>query len=236
MIYYHYNTNLVPKNQQSFIEQLFNCKNFEKSDRLIGSSKGRGITWFLNTQLELGVNVVLRHYRRGGLFGKIVKDHYFFRSFEKTRAYQEFSLLEKMHTWGLPVPRPIAIKIEKGFFYYYYRADIMLEKIKNTRDLSQILEKENLSSEQYSQIGALIRQLHNHQVHHTDLNIHNILLDTSGQFWLIDFDKCYIDVESNDWKQNNLERLLRSFHKEQGRLNIRFNDKDWEALLKGYNY
>lgn len=233
MIYYHHNANLVPSNQQSFVEQLFNCKNFEKSDRLLGFSKGRGVTWFLNTMPELGVNAVLRHYRRGGLFGKIVKDRYLFSGIEKTRAYQEFSLLENMHGWGLPVPRPIAIQIEKGLFCY--RADIMLEKIENTRDLSQILQEKALSSEQYAQIGQLIRQLHDHQVHHTDLNIHNILLDTSGRFWLIDFDKCYIDTENSGWKQNNLERLLRSFHKEQGRLNIQFSEKDWKALLKGYN-
>lgn len=233
MIYTHINAKLILPNHQPLIEQLFNCKNFEKSDRLLGFSKGRGITWFLNTQAELGMNVVLRHYRRGGLFGKIVKDRYFFRSIEKTRAYQEFNLLEKMHEWGLPVPRPVAIQIEKGFFCY--RADIMLEKVENTRDLSQILQKENLTAKQYQQIGQLIRQLHAHQVHHTDLNIHNILLDASGRFWLIDFDKCYLDTGNSRWKQENLDRLLRSFHKEQGRLNIHFSEKDWEELLKGYH-
>lgn len=232
MMYTHFNTNLVPEVQQPMITALLNCKNLEKSDRLLGFSKGRGITWFLNTQVELGINVVLRHYRRGGLFGKIVKDRYFFHSIEQTRAYQEFNLLEKMYEWGLPVPRPVAIQIEKGFFCY--RADIMLEKVENTRDLSQILQKENLTAKQYQQIGQLIRQLHDHQVHHTDLNIHNILLDTSGRFWLIDFDKCYLDAENGSWKQENLDRLLRSFHKEQGRLNIHFNKKNWEELLKGY--
>ena len=231
MFYYRFNANLVPKNQQNLIKQLFTCKNFEKSDRLLGFSKGRGITWFLNTQEELGVNCVLRHYRRGGLFGKIIKDHYFFNGIEHTRAFQEFNLLEKMHTWGLPVPRPIAIQIEKK--YCCYRADIMIEKVENTRDLSQILRKRTLTDEQYQQIGKLIRQLHDHQVHHTDLNIHNILQDTSGQFWLIDFDKCYIQ-QGDSWKKHNLDRLLRSFHKEQNRLNIHFSEQNWQALMNGY--
>ena len=231
MFYYRFNANLVPKNQQNLIKQLFTCKNFEKSDRLLGFSKGRGTTWFLNTQGELGVNCVLRHYRRGGLFGKIIKDHYFFNGIEHTRAFQEFNLLEKMHTWGLPVPRPIAIQIEKK--YCCYRADIMIEKVENTRDLSQILRNRTLTDEQYQQIGKLIRQLHNHQVHHTDLNIHNILQDTSGQFWLIDFDKCYIQ-QGDSWKKHNLDRLLRSFHKEQNRLNIHFSEQNWPALMNGY--
>ena len=231
MFYYHFNANLVPQNQQILLEKFFTCKNFEKSDRLLGFAKGRGITWFLNTQAELGVNCVLRHYRRGGLFGKIIKDSYLFRGIEHTRAFQEFSLLEKMCTWSLPVPRPIAIQIEKRFCCY--RADIIIEKVENTRDLSQILQSRILTDEQYQQIGKLIRRLHNHQVHHTDLNIHNILQDTSGQFWLIDFDKCYIQP-GNDWKQGNLDRLLRSFHKEQNRLNIHFSEQNWQALINGY--
>ena len=136
MFYYHFNANLVPQNQQILLEKMFTCKNFKKSDRLLGFAKGRGITWFLNTQAELGVNSVLRHYRRGGLFGKVIKDSYLFRGIEHTRAFQEFSLLEKMCAWRLPVPRPIAIQIEKRFCCY--RADIIIEKVENTRDLSQI--------------------------------------------------------------------------------------------------
>ena len=66
MIYTHFNSDLVPTAEQPFIEQLFACKNFEKSDRLLGYSKGRGITWFLNAQHELGRDIVLRHYYRGG--------------------------------------------------------------------------------------------------------------------------------------------------------------------------
>lgn len=229
---YRFNEDILNPTQAEFVQSLFGCKSFENSNRLLGFSKGRGTTWFLNTSTELGINVVLRHYYRGGLFGKIVKDHYLFTQFEKTRPYQEFSLLQQMREWGLPVPRPIAIHIERHLCCY--RADIMLEKLDNAQDLSKILQTQNLSAEQYQQIGRLIRQLHNHQVHHSDLNIHNILLDSNGTFWLIDFDKCGIEP-AEKWKQRNLDRLLRSFRKEQERLNILFNEKDWESLLVGYS-
>lgn len=229
---YRFNEDILNPTQAEFVQSLFGCKSFENSNRLLGFSKGRGTTWFLNTSIELGINVVLRHYYRGGLFGKIVKDHYLFTQFEKTRPYQEFSLLQQMREWGLPVPRPIAIHIERHLCCY--RADIMLEKLDNAQDLSKILQTQNLSAEQYQQIGRLIRQLHNHQVHHSDLNIHNILLDSNGTFWLIDFDKCGIEP-AEKWKQRNLDRLLRSFRKEQERLNILFNEKDWESLLVGYS-
>ncbi|MEG9488309.1 3-deoxy-D-manno-octulosonic acid kinase [Mannheimia indoligenes] len=231
-IQYLFNADLIPEEQAEFVQSLLNCKTFENSDRLLGFSKGRGTTWFLNTVPELGINVVLRHYYRGGLFGKFIKDSYFFTRFENTRAYKEFFLLQQMLAWGLPVPRPVAIKVEKTLCCY--RADIMLEKLENTQDLSKILQSQALSNEQYEQIGKLIRRLHNHQVHHSDLNIHNILLGNEGKFWLIDFDKCGIE-QGESWKQSNLDRLLRSFKKEQTRLNILFNEENWQAVLKGYS-
>lgn len=232
MAYYQFNENIVPNTHTQFVEQLLDCKDFSQSDRLLGLSTGRGTTWFLNTEKELGVNSVLRHYYRGGLFGKFIKDRYFFVSLGKTRAAQEFELLQQLHQWNLPVPRPIAFKIERNIGFY--QADILLEKIANTQDLSQYLKTQKLTAEQYQQIGTLIRQLHDHQVHHSDLNIHNILLDHAGKFWLIDFDKCQIQ-QGSDWKQLNLARLLRSFHKEQNRLGIQFSESDWAELLKGYN-
>lgn len=232
MIYYHFNQTLVSKAHQLVLESLFNQQDFIHSERLLGFSKGRGTAWFLNTQAELGINIVLRHYYRGGLFGKIVKDHYLFRSLKQTRAYQEFELLQKMSDWGLPVPRPVGIQIQKKLFCY--QANIMIEKIEQTQDLSKLLQKQALSAKQYQQIGQLIRQLHNKQVHHSDLNIHNILLDSAEKFWLIDFDKCHVE-QGNEWKKENLNRLLRSFRKEKGRLNILFDETDWENLLKGYH-
>ena len=232
MLYYTFNTEIVPQTRQEFIKRLFVCKNREKSDRLLGVARGRGTTWFLNARAEIGINIVLRHYYRGGLFGKLVKDSYLFKSIERTRAAQEFDLLRKMHAWGLPVPRPIAFQIEK--FFCHYRADIMLEKLENTQDLSKLLQMQTLSAEQYRQIGHLIRRLHDKQIHHSDLNIHNILLGEDGKFWLIDFDKCGIDPNSG-WKRANLDRLLRSFKKERIRLGIRFNGQDWQNLLEGYD-
>lgn len=229
---YLFNDALVPTAVQPLLRELFSRKNFANFHRLIGSSTGRGTAWFLDLQTELGLNVVLRHYRRGGLFGKIVKDRYLFRSLPQTRAVQEFHLLKQMREWGLPVPRPIAVQVKRGWLCY--QADIMLEKIENTADLSQFLQKNRLTDGQYQQLGKLIHQLHQHQVHHSDLNIHNILLDQNGQFWLIDFDKCGV-AQGESWKIANLDRLLRSFKKEQIRLGIQFNDENWASVLKGYS-
>lgn len=231
MIYTHFNPEFVAPQAQTFVQQLLACKTFENSDRLLGYSKGRGTTWFLNTHAELGVNTVLRHYYRGGLFGKVIKDQYLFTQLDRTRTAQEFAILQQMHAWGLPVPRPVAYQVKRSCFWY--QADILIELIPHTQDLSKLLQQTTLSVVQYQQIGRIIRALHDHQVCHTDLNIHNILLDNQGQFWLIDFDKCRIQ-SGNEWKQENLARLLRSFKKEQTRLNIQFSEADWAALCEGY--
>lgn len=229
---YHFNSHLVTKSQQDFVTQLLDCNDFEHSDRLLGFSKGRGITWFIATQDKLGVDCVRRHYYRGGLFGKIVKDYYLFQGIDKTRAAQEFHLLQQMAEWGLPTPRPIAYKITRlGFFY---QADILLEKINHTQDLSQYLQQTRLNEKECHSIGGLIRRLHDLQIYHSDLNIHNILRQQeSGQFYLIDFDKCHIQ-QGNEWKKANLDRLLRSFNKEKERLKIHFDDQHWQAILAGY--
>ncbi|MCK3656941.1 3-deoxy-D-manno-octulosonic acid kinase [Pasteurellaceae bacterium Macca] len=229
MYYYQFNPKLVPEHTQPLVVQLLDHKNL--NSRLLGQSKGRGITYFLYTETELGVNSVLRHYYRGGLFGKFVKDRYAFQSYEQTRAVKEFELLQQLHRWGLPTPRPIGLKITRQFGCY--QGDILIEKIENTQDLSQYLQKQPLTYQQYEQLGILIRQLHNYQVQHTDLNIHNILIDNTGKFWLIDFDKCAI-TEGDSWKKQNLDRLLRSFHKEVGRLAIQFQAENWAALMAGY--
>lgn len=231
-MHYHFNSALVSESQQALIKQLLDCKSFTDHDRLLGFSKGRGTTWFLNTIAELGFDSVLRHYYRGGLFGKLVKDRYLFRSLAQTRCAQEFHLLEQLYQWGLPVPRPIAFKVTRTLFCY--QADILLEKIANTQDLSHYLQQHTLDTSDYRNIGALIRRLHNHQICHSDLNIHNILRENeTGHFYLIDFDKCAMQ-EGDNWKSENLKRLQRSFIKEQKRLNIRFTLNDWQAILDGY--
>ena len=103
----------------------------------------------------------------------------------------------------------------------------------NAKDLVAVLETEYLPEEIYIAIGKQIKKLHQAQVNHTDLNIHNILLDDQNKIWIIDFDKCY-QQEGSDWKAGNLDRLKRSFHKEVERFSIKWQESDWKALRKGY--
>ncbi|SMB90497.1 3-deoxy-D-manno-octulosonic acid kinase [Pasteurella testudinis DSM 23072] len=217
-------------------EQLFDIHFWQQQRRVIGQAKGRGITWFLQADdLDIGKNLALRHYYRGGWSAKFNRDRYFDRSLKNSRSFAEFKMLRRLHKAGLPVPQPIAARVIKKTVGY--QADILLERVENSSDLTALLHQQTLSVAQWQEIGELIRQMHDLQVCHRDLNAHNILLQQqNGQqkFWLIDFDKCAF-LSGDDWKQGNLERLHRSFLKEVGRMRIRFSEQNWQALLDGYH-
>ncbi len=61
-------------------EDFFNADFWRRQNRILGSAQGRGTTWFLQTADLFGVNTALRHYYRGGLWGKFNKDRYRFSS------------------------------------------------------------------------------------------------------------------------------------------------------------
>lgn len=215
--------------------EFFTPEFWQRQNRVIGSAQGRGTTWFIeleNAQKET-LQGALRHYRRGGLFGKIVQDGYFFTGWEQTRSYQEYHLLQHLIDSGVNVPKPYAARAVKNGLSY--RADLLSEKIANARDLVAILEQAPLSPEVYSSIGQQIAKMHAALVNHTDLNIHNILLDDQNKVWIIDFDKCRIEPETNDkWQENNLQRLLRSFRKERNKKEIKWQPEDFRFVLEGY--
>ncbi|HEX5792197.1 MAG TPA: 3-deoxy-D-manno-octulosonic acid kinase, partial [Rheinheimera sp.] len=204
---------------------------WQQQGAIIGQSQGRNTAWFVRHQHS---RFVLRHYYRGGLVGKLVQDRFSYRSLLHSRAMQEFALLRHMRRCGLPVPRPLAAQYRHALCYY--RSDIIIELIADSRDLCTVLAGgETLTSAQWQQLGAMLAQFHQHGIYHSDLNCHNILLDTKGRFWLIDFDKCRIRA-AGDWQQQNLARLLRSLQKErQLQPEFGWQPEQWPALLQGYN-
>ncbi|WP_156143321.1 3-deoxy-D-manno-octulosonic acid kinase [Vibrio sinaloensis] len=208
--------------------QAFDVDFWQQNDAIIGSAEGRGTTWFIQTQT---MQAALRHYRRGGLFGKLVSDSYWFTGWQETRSYAEFQLLKTLADAGVHVPKPIAARaITSGLTY---RADLISEKIAHAEDLVGILQRREMSAEEYYRVGVEIAKMHHAQVNHTDLNIHNLLLDRDGQVWIIDFDKCY-HQDGTDWQQNNLDRLLRSFVKEKNKRSIHWQEAHFSPLLEGY--
>lgn len=222
-VYMIYNDGLIDD-----VSKCFNNEYWRNENAIIGSAQGRGTTWFI--QLST-VKAALRHYRRGGLFGKIISDRYFFTGYEKTRSIAEFHLLNHLKEMNVNVPTPIAARVVRKNITY--QADLLSEKIPNAVDLVVVLQQRRLTNQELFDIGKEVKKLHKAQVNHTDLNIHNILINTDSKVWIIDFDKCYQQVGEN-WKDANLNRLLRSFRKEVNKHSILWSEDDWQLLLNGY--
>ncbi|MEP4892409.1 MAG: 3-deoxy-D-manno-octulosonic acid kinase [Aliiglaciecola sp.] len=202
---------------------------WQQNNSVIGSAAGRGTTHFIQSEQH---KLVLRHYRRGGLIGKILNDQYLYLGLPSTRAFQEYLLLEKMKGMGLPAPTPVAYRVVKKGLYYH--GDLITLKIPNAQDIHHVLQTRPLSEQEWRDIGNTIALFHQQQIYHHDLNIHNIMLDDAGKVWLIDFDKC-AEKDGESWKQNNLDRLLRSLNKESNKMaNYHFEHKNWSLLIDGY--
>lgn len=204
---------------------LFDAGYWQEQGKILGSASGRGTTWFV--QLD-SMQAALRHYRRGGLFGKLVKDQYWFSGWEQTRSAQELNLLQILIGAGVNVPRPIAARAVKTGLTY--QADLLCERIPNARDLVSILQEKPLPEVMYQKIGQEIAKMHKVNVNHTDLNIHNILIDDQDKVWIIDFDKC-CQQSDGDWKRSNLDRLKRSFEKELKNKRISWSQADFDLLV-----
>lgn len=205
--------------------------------KITGSSQGRFTTYFIDYTDDAGItnNMVLRHYYRGGMVRYLSKDKFIYTGIEKTRCYLELEMLAKMSALALPVPVPVAARVQKHGFSLCSNA-ILIETIPGTKDGFHHLIDGPLVDKTWFAIGQTIKRFHDENVFHSDLNIHNILIDTNQNVYLIDFDNCKFLEKDDKWPTQNLARLYRSLMKEK-RLHdcFHFEQSDWQTLLAGYN-
>lgn len=192
-------------------------------------SGGRGNTLILG---DGDREYVLRHFRRGGLVGRLVRDSYLWLGEDRTRSFSEWRVLQKLANAGLPVPRPaVARYCRRGLFY---TADIITVRVPDIRSLSARLADAPLPRSTWQAIGAGLARFHDAGVDHADLNAHNVQLDDGGAMWLLDFDKARIQ-SAGAWRQRNLERLHRSLRKIRAQdKRVNYAEPAWEALIAGY--
>ena len=192
-------------------------------------SGGRGNTMFVGTGPR---QFVLRHFLRGGLVGKLVRDFYLWTGEDTTRSFAEWRLLAKLAANNLRVPRPAAARyVRYGLFY---RADIITVRIPQVKPLWQYIADEARGHEFWQSIGAAIHEFHKSGVYHADMNAYNLQVDRRGKLWMLDFDRGRL-LPPGPWQQKTLGRLHRSLAKVSVLdPKFQFQPQDWDALLDGY--
>jgi 3-deoxy-D-manno-octulosonic acid kinase len=194
-----------------------------------GEARGRGTTYFIRSGKQ---NFVLRHYRRGGLIARVLRDHYFWQGEAATRAFAEWQLLYHLHRAGLPVPAPVAARYKRQG--PTYTADLITERLVDSIPLADALRRRGIPILGWITIGRCIRSFHDLGVCHPDLNAHNILLVGDDAVYLIDFDRGRL-MKPGLWCDGNLVRLRRSLEKiTYGLGPDHFSEADWHGLLDGY--
>jgi len=93
----------------------FDPRNLAERQALVGEVCGRGPTYFIRIEQQ---DWVLRHYQRGGVVAGFVQDSYVWIGLHRTRPWREWHMLQKLYSWQLPVPRPVAARASRhGLFY-----------------------------------------------------------------------------------------------------------------------
>jgi len=191
---------------------------------------GRGTVVFVRSGIR---EWALRHYRRGGLIGRFLDDQYLWSGADRTRSFREWRLLRKLHDLGLPVPRPVAASFTRCGAVY--TANLITTRIPGAEPLSRRLKRAPLTEAGWIAIGRCVRQFHDAGVFHADLTAHNLLVDTSDEPWLLDFDRGQLRHPGR-WRRANLERFLRSLRKVSREVaGLHVTRRDWEVLVNSYD-
>jgi 3-deoxy-D-manno-octulosonic acid kinase len=211
--------------------ERFTPEGWLHAEVLTGSlrSGGRGNTMFVG---NVPRQFVLRHYRRGGLLGKLVHDTYIFSGEDLTRSFMEWRLLDKLAANNMNVPRPAAARFcRHGTFY---TADLITVRIPDVVSLSQYIAAEDRGEAFWQSVGAAIWKFHEAGVYHADMNAYNVQVDKDGDIWMLDFDKGALK-SPGPWQQETLNRLHRSLRKVLDLdPRLHFRAANWEQLLQGY--
>lgn len=208
--------------------ELFVPEYWQARGSLQATTSGRGSSWFIKSA---EADWVLRHYRRGGLPGWLIRSRYVWLGLARSRPVAEWRLLADLYNAGLPVPRPVAAWVQR-------RGGLCAGAIITARldalPLSALLAHGELSKDMWQAIGRCIRRFHATGVWHADLNAHNILLDKQGAVFLIDFDKGRRRT-GNSWQADNLARLARSLAKILSAERwAQLEQAGWRELLTAY--
>ena len=175
-------------------------------------------------------SVVIKHYTRGGLIRRLIKQRYL--KWGKTRCQIEYDILNKVIDIGVGAPKPVA---------YAYQGRLCYRCWLVTREIEQQQTLARLSLTDVDRAFAVIGQIADHiatliqnQILHVDLHPGNVLVDSNSRVYLIDFDKArYSNQNKDKLRDKYLSRWRRAVIKH--RLPEMLNDLMHSCLRKNYD-
>ena len=188
---------------------------------------GRGGAWFIQTGEG---DAFLRHYLRGGLAARLSRDGHLWRGLNHVRSFAEFRLMRALRAKKLPVPMPFAAWYRREGLQY--RAAILMQRLPGVQSLAALAMQDGPP---WEAAGQLVARFHRVGLDHADLNAHNLLFDTQGQGWMIDFDRSQVRIPATPWREANLQRLQRSLRKQRGTRSIEQVDAGFAQLRAAYD-
>lgn len=200
-----------------------------------GPAGGRGSVWRM--ELGDGRQLVIKHYRRGGLLGRIRGRSYAGAS----RPLEEMRVCAAAHAAGLDVPLIQCLWIERAGPFNHRLAAATVE-IPGTRDLFQALDGCRDTGERRQLLtttAGAVRKLHDTGIHHPDLNLGNILVaggNGSSVIHFIDFDRARLRSRPLGSGERNvaLARMYRSLVKLSRPERAPLTADEKELFLSGY--
>lgn len=159
-------------------------KLFKKPSKTSNSILGGRRSVLIDEMNSIG-SVAVKFYHRGGIVRNFIKNSYL--KCGKTRGEREHELLQKVRSFGISAPEPIAFAYHGSFFY---QAWLVTREIKQHLTLAQIsLSDQNLAGSLMKEVVKQISMLITNNILHVDLHPGNIIVDQQNQIYFIDFDK-----------------------------------------------
>ncbi|MBT8367318.1 MAG: phosphotransferase, partial [Deltaproteobacteria bacterium] len=138
--------------------------------------------------------VAIKSYTRGGWIRYLIKRRYLKRG--KTRAQIEFELLQVVRNLGINAPEPVAYAHSGHMFY---QAWLVSRAIKHPQSLALLsLKDERITRQVMDALVGQISLLIQNGILHVDLHPGNIVVDSTNQIFLVDFDKGKIHYGSRE--------------------------------------
>ena len=178
-------------------------------DAVLAELGGRGQA--LAVESPMG-EAVLRVYHRGGLAQRLSKSSYVYTGPDRTRPFAEWRVTRRLLEAGLPVPEPLAAAFKRHgpLLRPFYWGALLTRRIPDAKPLPKTAGR--MESEDWENLGKMLGKAASAGLRHPDLNANNILMDSNGKFWLLDFDRTWIANNAFD-PGPMIGRLQRSMRK-----------------------